>query len=561
MRLFFSVLFLLMNFQGYSQIIAPDLYCVKGDTLRWSLPGNTCGAENGYLIYVASDRNGPYTLLTTITNLAQTEYVHTNSPGGSLYYYMTTDAACPAEITLHSDTLDNNSPNPVTIRYASVSGSTINLAWTRSTSPEVVAYILFRKDPDGTIIRLDTIPGLTYTDTGVDPQKYSYGYYVTAVDQCWVSSTFNFEHRTNLLAGSIDTCKGTMRLVFSGYQGYDSLNYDLWTGINGAPAVRDTNLAFEPYLKYDVLPGVNYSFRIAAINRANGDTAWSNVISMQMKAATVLRSICLTSIDTAGRITFQTNDGLDPGNLQYISGDSLDLVKKASGGVPATVSQGSFLLNESPEDHFIKVIATNSCGDVITSNIIQGLYLNGTLLNAGTIHLSWNPVTWDNSNTKQYRLYVRRSTGWDEVYRTDSGPLEFDYNIPGNSPGETGYCFRAEADLSNPCGSNNPDVITSSNIVCVEKTAGFFMPNAFKRGGVTPVFKPVIYFPENMRSFEMYIYDRWGNQLFHTTDANVGWTGRKGNQDAPVGSYVYFARLVSGNGKVSEQKGTLFLLE
>lgn len=545
----------------YGQIIAPDLYCVKGDTLRWSVPGNSCGTETGYIIFFATSKSGPYTVLDTVTDLTQTEYIHTNSPGGSLFYFMITQASCPGEIVLHSDTLDNNSPNPVLIRYASVNGNSIDLAWTKSTSPEVVAYIVFRRDPDGSIIRLDTVQSFNLTDTSVDPHNYSYGYYVTAVDQCWVSSTFNNEHRTMLLSGSIDTCKATARLDFSSYQGFDSLNYELWTSTNGGTPVKEAMLSANSFIKSGLIPNDTYSFRIKAINKTNGEIAWSNEVSLTMYSVHVLRSLCLQSIDTSSDISFLSDVVIPNGGLQYFIAESPGDILGSTLRFSPSLSGNSFGLVEDLGNRFLQALSINSCGDSILSNIIQGIVLTGTLANARTIHLSWNPVAWENATTHQYRLLIRQNNSWSEIFRTGTDPMEYDYAIPANSESTTNYCFKVEVDLTDPCNPGAADIITASNIVCVDKTAGFFMPNAFKRGGVTPEFKPVIYFPENIQSFEMRIFDRWGNQLYYTTDPAKGWSGRKGYQDSPVGTYIYLVRLVSSNGKVAEQKGTVLLLD
>ena len=41
-------------------------------------------------------------------------------------------------------------------------------------------------------------------------------------------------------------------------------------------------------------------------------------------------------------------------------------------------------------------------------------------------------------------------------------------------------------------------------------------------------------------SFELFIYDRWGNQLFTTTDPNEGWDGKYPNgQEVPQDVYMY----------------------
>jgi hypothetical protein len=58
----------------------------------------------------------------------------------------------------------------------------------------------------------------------------------------------------------------------------------------------------------------------------------------------------------------------------------------------------------------------------------------------------------------------------------------------------------------------------------------------------------------------MYIYNRWGELLFHTTDPK-GWDGKQaGGGFHPVGVYVYKISVKDIYGKTHHQVGSFTLL-
>ncbi|MGP8217501.1 MAG: PKD domain-containing protein [Bacteroidia bacterium] len=72
-----------------------------------------------------------------------------------------------------------------------------------------------------------------------------------------------------------------------------------------------------------------------------------------------------------------------------------------------------------------------------------------------------------------------------------------------------------------------------------------YIPNAFTPNGdgVNDVFAPKGQFVCN---FEMYIFDRWGMQMYYTTDMNEGWNGKVtgGANVAQEDTYVYLINVV-----------------
>src|SRR6185312_17006295 len=76
--------------------------------------------------------------------------------------------------------------------------------------------------------------------------------------------------------------------------------------------------------------------------------------------------------------------------------------------------------------------------------------------------------------------------------------------------------------------------------IVIEPFFALYIPNAFtpNTDGRDEVFLPE---GKYVCTFEMWIFDRWGQELFHTTDINQGWNGHVGSSSAMCqeDTYVY----------------------
>jgi gliding motility-associated-like protein len=57
----------------------------------------------------------------------------------------------------------------------------------------------------------------------------------------------------------------------------------------------------------------------------------------------------------------------------------------------------------------------------------------------------------------------------------------------------------------------------------------------------------------------MYIYDRWGNQLYHTTDITKGWDGTKGGTVLEQDVYAWKIEIRNYKGEPKQLSGTVTL--
>lgn len=90
----------------------------------------------------------------------------------------------------------------------------------------------------------------------------------------------------------------------------------------------------------------------------------------------------------------------------------------------------------------------------------------------------------------------------------------------------------------------------------------FKMPNTFTPNGdgVNDVFRPVG--DCKFLDFNMQVFNRWGQQVFSTTEPEIGWDGTSNGQPAPSDSYVFwlnYQTTIPGSLRVSEKGGMTLL--
>ncbi|HET6991964.1 MAG TPA: PKD domain-containing protein, partial [Bacteroidia bacterium] len=128
-----------------------------------------------------------------------------------------------------------------------------------------------------------------------------------------------------------------------------------------------------------------------------------------------------------------------------------------------------------------------------------------------------NPVQWywdfgvtGATSTLQNPTYVYPDTGY--------------YNVMLIASASNGAC---------------PD--TAYATVFISPELLIWIPNAFTPNNDTKndVFMPVFSDPTYIKTYEMLIFDRWGNMLFDTQDPYKGWDGKTKSDKAEIDTYVF----------------------
>lgn len=100
--------------------------------------------------------------------------------------------------------------------------------------------------------------------------------------------------------------------------------------------------------------------------------------------------------------------------------------------------------------------------------------------------------------------------------------------------------------------------IAFSNQVKAEPTFTLYIPEAFTPNGdgLNDVFKVVSL---EYDRYHIVIYDRWGDKVFESYQAENGWDGRKNGTLLPIGAYVYQLTITSKGGLDWSKTGQVIL--
>ena len=108
-----------------------------------------------------------------------------------------------------------------------------------------------------------------------------------------------------------------------------------------------------------------------------------------------------------------------------------------------------------------------------------------------------------------------------------------------------------------PLGCSNTETVE------VRKDCYIDMPNVFTPNGdgLNDYFFPRQLLSRSLAQFEMYVYNRWGQVVFHTRENNGrGWDGRFNNTEQPGGVYLYtVTATIEGRG-AERYEGNVTLL-
>ena len=99
--------------------------------------------------------------------------------------------------------------------------------------------------------------------------------------------------------------------------------------------------------------------------------------------------------------------------------------------------------------------------------------------------------------------------------------------------------------------------------ITIQPGYAIYIPNAFtpNHDGINEIFKAE---GIGVTEFKMWIYDRWGNMIFHSTDMSEGWDGKveRGQSDmvAQRDVYVWKAVVKDINNKAHSLMGNVTLV-
>ncbi len=181
------------------------------------------------------------------------------------------------------------------------------------------------------------------------------------------------------------------------------------------------------------------------------------------------------------------------------------------------------------------VILTAKSADGCTHTLTMTNYISVYLNPVAAFSASPQPTTIFNSQI-YFTDSSSNATGWSWSFGdvANSGSLLQNPNFTYGAP----ECYTVLLTVTTPNGCED----TVSHPVCLDPDVAVYVPNSFTPdgNGSNEVFLPIGTGLDPAK-YQLWIFDRWGNQLFTTTDINTGWDGKvQGhNEVCQVDTYVY----------------------
>ena len=84
-------------------------------------------------------------------------------------------------------------------------------------------------------------------------------------------------------------------------------------------------------------------------------------------------------------------------------------------------------------------------------------------------------------------------------------------------------------------------------------------PNTFtpNEDGINDLFRPVMH---GISSIDLSIFNRWGEEIFRTTEIDGAWDGKVAGREAPDGIYTYSIIARDKNAKIIRERGRIQLV-
>ncbi|MBV2247562.1 MAG: gliding motility-associated C-terminal domain-containing protein [Lentimicrobium sp.] len=533
-----------------------------------------------------------YIILRSMDNVNFIEIGRSNS----LIYFDTIEAVCDLktiyykiEIPLtgcwpHSSTgsgtfKDDNRPEDPSITYVTINNGLAEIHWEHSLTPDVDGYILGVKD-GAAYLDHDTTDFVNFIiDDFTDRPTYRYPcdesvtYVLRAKDQCGNQSSgilnYNRLHHTILISGEIEAhCNRQATLTWNHYISMDPevSTYEVYRSENGNIAELAGKVSAseaESYTFTDPLMlsnGSLYTYWVKAVNDVNTISSES----CQVYLAPVIEFLTdfdlnLITVSNDNYIAMQASGAPDEliGKVNVYRGTSQSsglqlLFSNNWSNSPVQLSDYDALVHES--SYFYQLVATDACGyELGESLLFRSILLELTQPEDESIRLNWNAFMGWGDYLKNYQVYRFDgdipAPGFPKPVPPET--LFFNDLISEVSPGMVTYYVEAVHEDGRKSLSNTVSLVPEAEVL---------VPTAFRIGGFTPQFIPILKNVEPTAYLFM-IYNHWGQLVFETTNVEEGWDGSMNGSPSPPGAYIWMLNFSDFNGNKISNKGVVTIVK
>jgi gliding motility-associated-like protein len=247
--------------------------------------------------------------------------------------------------------------------------------------------------------------------------------------------------------------------------------------------------------------------------------------------------------------------GINPSLLTYDWYVSANRVSTNNGSIPYLFpTQGQYQVTLS----ITNVEGKKQCNGTITQTVNvypkPSVVFNTDPLYKTTVALpKFKTINTSSVSQNPFVTNMKYSWAWGKTYKIGSDTLKNSNIVFGKDTGI--YWIKLVATTDRGCkDSSTKRVLIGPDII-------IFVPDAFTPDNSGPntnnTFQPVIL---NHKTYQMLIFNRWGEKMYETTDLTKGWDGNFLGNPAQQGVYVYRMIVTSQDDKAYEFNGTFTLL-
>lgn len=461
-------------------------------------------------------------------------------------------------------------PKILPIRAVSVTGShivTVSYEAFPNVYGDFGAYVIYRQDANGAfqeVGRVTQVDQTVFVDTQARPEERSECYKIQVENHCGTSYPLELTESHCTISLQTTPLVEEVALDWTAYQGWPEVeqyniyrvqNYDLTQKelIGSLPGTLTR------FVDQDMFCYEQYSYRIEAIARGSrqsfSDTAYAVPVHLAPDEPAHTRRV---SVENNAYITVSWD-------LPMVNNAQQIVVERDNGNgfvelLREDVRQGNVKFNDLQADfnkgtYRYQVSVMDTCGDY-TPTGRHGVNIHLTTRQVGnSVLLTWTPyLGWEfGVSGYEVQYYDPATDQFLTLAHLNGTTTKYADETIINQEGQ--ICYRIIGHewegLQETSTSNESCTVLAGQII----GASAFSPNG---DGHNDGFRLIGVFLE---SYELVIYNRWGNVVFRANSLQDIWTGRDlEGRPCQEGVYVYIANGIGIDGQKVKRVGSVTLI-
>jgi len=556
-------------------------------SLEWNEPKSN--TTNGvYNVYRQINGEPAETLIATLpsTQLAYNDTIfglcieEGEDPVDIKYYVSYEEGDCEmssqTSIDGFQDLLPPARPIIETVLIDPFSGNA-EIYWYPVTNPDLFRYLVQSVIPDppnqSHFINLENIFAESNITSYIYEQASQSGptnMVVIAYDECGNDDSYNQIVSTIHTETNYESCDQLASIEWTPYEGWDEGVEKYVIHVDDGNSTFEASIEPET-LQYDleITPNMEYCIYVEAIS--NGEqrpstsnmscftTLYPDVVDFAYNSRATVLDESAIQIDL-----LQDPDGEGTTYALYRSeaGQSFQPVTTLNQSTEQIISYTDTDVDSENIIYTYKWIVYDGCGqELFETNTARNMVLKASSDRNELVNtLRWNRYQdWEEGVT-EYEVYRKLGSEEDFTFLATvdpDGEMIYEDDIESFLEDEGEFCYKIvalEAD-----NSFNLQVSSESNVSCATQEPLMWIPNTIVINGHNNIFKPVAGFID-FQSYEMEIFNKWGEKIFYTNNIEEGWDGTVNGNTVREDMYQYIIVYRDGSGQAYVDQGAIFVL-